>query len=233
MTTIQYKDTLPESAAHLDDAEGGYSEIWARTEDRVARLQEGSGISLRDEQAPGAPMDVLERRGWDVIPAESLPADGAIVTPSDTYHRRHSRIWRYWITTPQDLVEGVRQFVAAAESGGLPEGWTEKTAEDADGDQYVLCSFSLGMDGARSLGAEQAALGSLAKLPDEVHFFQTVAVIDGFGGVEKESRQPDKLDVQPYKPEHLFQTSNPDAADDRGSPFTESDVLSTTGLIPQ
>jgi hypothetical protein len=175
-------------------------------------------------------MKVLERRGWDVIPAEGLPSDGAIVTPSDTYHRRHSQIWRYWITTPKNLIEGVRQFVAAAESGGLPEGWTEKTAEDAHGDHYVLCSFSLGMDGARSLGAEQQALGSLASLPDDVHFFQRVADLDGFTGVEKQSRQPTALSRQLYAPQDLFQASHPDASEMRGTSITESDVLSLTGL---
>jgi len=142
----------------------------------------------------------------------------------------HVGIWRYWITTPKSLILSVRRFVAAAEAGGLPSDWTEKAAEDASEAEYVLCSFRLGMDGARSLGAEQQALGSLASLPDDVHFFQRVASIYGFSGIEKKSRQPTVLSKQLYAPRGLFQTSHPDASHIRGSSVTESDVLSLTSL---
>ena len=226
-TIIQHTDSLPQTAAHTVD-ETGPARVWASTEDGYALLarKDAVGVSFRGDTS-GSIMEVLERRGWGVI---NLGPGSDKVTLSDTYHRRHSRVWRYWITTPQDLIQGVRQFVAAAEAGGLPEGWTEKTAEDADGDQYVLCSFCLGMSGARSLGAEQQALGSLATLPEGVYFFQRVALIDGFSGVEKQSRQPNPLDTKLYSPGDLFQANHPDAAADRGSTLAESDVLSLTGL---
>jgi len=70
----------------------------------------------------------------------------------------------------------------------------------------------------------------LSDLPDDVHFFQCVADIDGFSGIKKESRQPTTLESALYKPGELFQTSHADASEKRGTTFTEADVLDTTGL---
>lgn len=148
----------------------------------------------------------------------------------DRWKRQYERLWRYWITTPDPQLPGVRDFVAAAEAGGLPEGWTEKAAQDSAGDLHTLCTFLLTMDGARSLGAEQSALMALADLPEGVFFFQTVAQVDGFTGVERQSRQPTQLETALYEPGDLFQTSHPDAAGQRGSAFGEPDVLDATGL---
>jgi len=57
-----------------------------------------------------------------------------------------------------------------------------------------------------------------------------VTDIDGFTGVERVSRQPTEIASQLYAPTELYQTSHPDAADARGTTFTEADVLDTTGL---
>jgi hypothetical protein len=86
------------------------------------------------------------------------------------------------------------------------------------------------MDGARTTGAVQQAQGSLARLQDGAHFFQRVASINGFSGVEKESRQPDHLDTDLYSTGDLFQPNHLDASDDRGNTFTERNVLSVTIL---
>lgn len=148
----------------------------------------------------------------------------------DRWQRTYGRVWRYWITTPDDLLAGVRRFVAAAEAGGVPDDWGERQANDGSR-LFTVCSFRLTMDGARSLGAEQEALMALADLPDGVHFFQRVAEIPGFRGVEKKSKQPKELPTPTsFAPQALFQTNHPGAAGERGGRWTEQDVLDTTGL---
>jgi hypothetical protein len=184
---------------------------------------------------PGQSAAMIEEGGLSTVSSigSRVPVqinDEKTQTVVDRWQRRYGRVWRYWITTPDAQLPGVRDFVAAAEADDLPEAWTEKAAEDGTGEPFTLCTFRLTMDGARSLGAEQSALMTLADLPEGVFFFQTVASIEGFTGVERESRQPTTLDSALYEPSNLFQTSHPDAAGQRGSAFGESDVLDVTGL---
>jgi len=230
-TVVQYVPEVPKSASHELDADGDVVEAWARTGDGYMRLIRAStaGATFHPTRG-GAPSDVLVNEGW--APAD-LPArgpEGNEVSWPDLWYLNWGRVWRYWITTPDAQLLGVRDFVAAAEAGGLPQSWNETAAEGPDGGAHTLCSFRLTMDGARSLGAEQSALMALADLPADVIFYQTVASIEGFTGVEKESRQPTTLEPQLYEPGTLFQTSHPDAAAQRGTAFGEADVLDVTGL---
>jgi len=156
----------------------------------------------------------------------------------DGWHIRFSRIWEYWITTPTDLLGdvhagGVKDFVATAGEGSLPADWAEKDAETVSGVSYTVCTFTASMGQVRSLGSAQRSLQTLpeGEMPATVHFFERVADIPDFGGMEKTSRQPTTIDKELYAPTELYQTSHPDAAEDRGSSFTEADVLDTTGLI--
>jgi len=207
------------------DQEGDYIRLWCLDGQGqpVALIRTGSagGKNL-------TPVELCMNKGWRPVIEDIDPQTHSAFL--DWAVRTHERVWRYWITTPDAQLSGVRDFVAAAEAGGLPADWTETPIEDADGTAYTLCSFRLTMDGARSLGAEQSALMALADLPSGVFFFQTVASIEGFTGVEKESRQPTTLDPQLYEPGTLFQTSHPDAAAQRGSAFGDADVLDVTGL---
>jgi len=225
---IRLIDRLPSYPEHEYDADGNAQLVYAETKTGFVRIEDVGdtpGVSLVSRFSDLTIEEFILKEGWQ--PA----GDPDITTPwNDRFHRDHSKVWRYWITTPDAQLPGVRDFVAAAEAGGLPEGWTEKAAESGAGDPHTVCTFRLTMDGARSLGAEQSALMALADLPGSVCFFQTVAPIDGFTGVEKESRQPDTLETALYEPRDLFQTSHPDAAGQRGSSFGEADVLDVTGL---
>ena len=147
----------------------------------------------------------------------------------DEWHKQFSRLWAYWIITPKSEIDGVRAFAGTAGQGQVPPDWTERPAT-RDKTDYVVCTFSLTMDEARALGSAQTALRWRGGVPDGVDFFQRVAEIDGFSGVEKESRQPDALGQQLYEPGELFQTSHPEAGAKRGEHFGEADVLSVTGL---
>jgi len=212
----------PQSAGHPD---GGWASLYAKDPSGVTYILRRSDVA---KAAPENPHDHVRSLGWRPM-LETFKAH----QDQDLYDwtcRTHENVWRYWITTPKTLVKGVRRFVAAAEAGGLPSDWKEKAAEDAGKVEYVICSFRLSMDGARSLGAEQQALGSLATLPESIYFFQRVASIDGFTGIKKESRQPDQLNAQLYEPGHLFQTNHPDGADVRKSSLSKSDVLEMSDL---
>lgn len=162
--------------------------------------------------------------------------DDAEMTDEMEEHIRETvPIWRYWITTPDEYLGGVKSggikdFVAAAGGGSLPPDWTEKSAEDDLRVAHTVCSFTLTLDGARALGSEQRFLQTFGSTPSDVHFFQRVADIQGFSGIERVSRQPTKTPSQLYAPTELYQTSHPDAADARGGGFDKSDVLSVTGL---
>jgi len=225
-TIITPTDSLPPNAASARTDEGDWALLWVRHRGQVSRLQRAS-----EGDAPGRltyasdPEPVV--RDHEMRPL--LPT----LPPSDLRDwaiKRHERLFSYWITAPADLQPGIQRFVAAAEEGGLPPDWTTHPAEDGAGDAHVVCSFTLTFCGAASLGAEQDALGTLASLPANVHFFQCIADIEGYSGLERVSRQPTELPAQVYAPGTLFQTSHPDAASDRSSKFTESDVLTTTGL---
>lgn len=227
------RNQLPSSAEHLLGTDGQLNEAWAKTGSGYAFLKRtDGGASIVGAEYEATITEVLQKEGWE--PAD-IYVDGDADQQGwpDKWHVAWSRMWRYWVTTPSSAIEGVRQFVAAAESGGLPQDWTEQAATDGSTD-YTLCSYTLTMDGARSLGSSQRALVSdltgLNDLPDAVDFFQRVADIEGFSGIERVSRQPTEIDSQIYTPTELYQTSHPDAGDARGTTWTESDVLDTTGL---
>lgn len=228
-TFVRFVEALPDSAQHVYDEEASEIElVWLRVQAGFLRVEKVPDAAASFHGATQkTPQDFIQANGGVV---ESLPVSGAVSILTDSYHKSHSPIFQYWITTPDTQLSGVQDFVAAAEAGGLPASWSETPAEDAGGAAYTLCSFRLTMDGARSLGAEQSALMALADLPADVFFFQTVAPIEGFTGVEKESRQPTTLESQLYEPGTLFQTSHPDAAGQRGGAFGEADVLEVTGL---
>jgi len=187
-----------------------------------------------DEHVNGTPSEVVSERDW--TPAVHTD-EGTIdkQATKDRWLRRYGHIWFYWIITPDQYLGavhdgGVKDFVAAALEGSLPSDWTEKVAQDDTGTSHTVCTFTMTMDQVRALGSEQRSLETLGSVPDDVHFFQRVADIPGFTGIERVSRQPTEIASQLYAPTELYQTSHPDAADARGTTFTEADVLDTTGL---
>ena len=228
-TQLQYFEQIPSGASTFRgviDGDEAYTRLWGRTDSGAVML------SWIDDGQGSPPKKVAKARGVALAREKLDPSDDQGLY--DWTVRQHEKVWCYWVTTPSAQVQGVRDFVAAAEAGGLPHDWTEKAAEGNSGTSHTLCTFRLTMDGARSLGAEQSALLSgvtgLDSFPDGMHFFQRVADIDGFTGIEKQSHQPDTTPSALYTPGDLFQTSHPDAAAERGSAWTESDVLSATGL---
>jgi len=228
-TIIQHVDDLPESACHETD-ERGIVRVWCQTTDGYAMLmRKDSGVSFR-ASTEGTPMDVLERKGWAPVDPSTLGGENDEILLTDEYHLQHSRIWSYWLTAPREKADGVRQFVAGVMSGALPDDWNEKQAETEKKDVFLVFDFSLTMADARGLGSQQRALSALASLPDNVDFFQAVSSIKNLSGVTRKSQQPYPIDAALYEPGELYQTSHSDAAEGRGSPFAESDVLSITGL---
>lgn len=209
--------------------------------DLYGYLPGGQPVLLRYRDAVGAGLQkTIDQavRDADVTPlwsADVVAPDGTTTSLPDAMYESHADLWEYWITTPDEHFGavgggGVKDFVAAAGNGRLPSDWSEKAAEDDAGSPHWICSFGATMDQARALGAEQKAVETLASLPESVHYFQRVADLSGFGGIEKVSREPTELSSQLYEPAELFQTNNSDAGNDRGTTFSESDVLSSTGL---
>jgi hypothetical protein len=207
-----------------------YAGRWYLVEDRTDMTVATGPTAEKEVRSAASMTDLAQTMGGVVADPDH---DDPLQDATGRWQRAYGRVWRYWITTPDALLDGVRQFVAAAEAGGLPADWAEEVAEDTAGTPHTVCTFSMTMDQARALGAQQDALVELADLPDDVHFFQTVSPIDGFAGVEKESWQPTTLATAFYEPGQLFQTSHSKAADQRGSAFEQSDVLGITGLTVQ
>jgi len=213
MTLLRKVDGTPDPIreAHVEAPDGTYY--------LLTQIEGGGRLSIGSEH------DVTSSLRPDEVKA--LGVDG--------WHIRFNPLWRYWITTPDEYLGavhagGVKDFVATAGEGSLPSDWDEKPAEDDSGTPHTVCTFTMTMAQARALGSEQRSLETLGSTPDDVHFFERVADIDGFTGVEKTSRQPTTIESQLYAPTELYQTSHADAADHRGAAFTEADVLSVTGL---
>jgi len=185
---------------------------------------------------PTSSLEVVRRPLVEAVaehPVVRVP-EGATSTgkqaATDEWQRQHGRVFRYWITCPDTRLPAVRSFVRASQADTLPTDWTEEAATDAEGTAYTVCTYTATMDQARALGAEQRAISGLADIPGDVSFFQAVAQIDGFSGITKVSRQPSQIAEATYAPGELFQTNQTDAGDDRGTAWSEGEVLSVTGL---
>jgi len=231
-TLVKLYNRLPDAAHHEVGADGQPVEVWARTGSGYARLTASSRseASIVGVKRDGAISDVLEAEGWAPADVRTQDPGAEAAAWSDQFHRRWSRIFRYGITCSAGRIAPVRAFVRASQRDTLPSDWQERPAEDDNGGDHYLCTYTATLSQARALGAEQMALDGLGDLPGDITFAQAVAGVDGFSGIEKESRQPTVLPPQRYEPGDLFQTDVSALADRRGVTVTEEDVLEATGL---
>jgi len=227
MSTIRTPfETIPDGATTFSVLDAGtrrLTRIWCRDD-------AGEPFTITHQPDTGAPWPEDHVRAKSLRPVRQMIDADRHPDFFDWATLQHGSVFRYWITCAARQLQGIRSFVRASQADELPADWSERDASGPDGGAYVLCSYTATLRQARALGAEQTALEGLGDIPGDVHFFQSVAPIEDFTGIKKESRQPTHLSRTLYEPGDLFQTDVEALADQRGKPFTEEDVLEATDL---
>jgi len=243
MTLIQRYDFIPERAANVVAPDGTIEELWVRGDGRILCLHGESGVGRYSEQIDGDPLRVMERRGYDLIPATELPQPGQDPDLTDKYHRRHTGIFAYDVIAPAEEVGWLRNFVRGPErSDSLPDSWSETKLTDGSGDHtHTLCSYKATVAVARGMAYVQRASSPVVmdKIAAGVGMVQRIAQIDGFSGWRSASALPDERSEELYEPGDLYQLIDPriydpntdaNSDDPRGEAFTTDDFLNARGL---
>jgi len=174
--------------------------------------------------------EVAERLGYSPVSDTSTsPTDQLL----DEWLIDEGPLFRYHFVYETGLHVGVKNFVAAANDGSTPQSWTARkaTTEAGTGPTHYVTSVEKSRSQAFALGAEQRAFSQLSDLP-RVQWYQLVSPAYGrFSGATLRSRQPvDTGEDRTYGPGDLYQTSDSEWADRRGSVVDVSDLLERHSL---
>jgi len=243
MTLIQRYDFIPERAANVVAPDGTIEELWVRGDGRILCLHGREGVSRYSEKLSSDPMQVMEARGYELIPATELPQPGQDPDLPDSYHRRHSEIFEYDVVSPAGEVDWLRDFVRGPErSDSLPSTWSEEKLTDGSGDHtHTLYSYKATVAVARGMAYVQRASSPVVmdKIQAGVGMVQRIADTSDFSGWRSASALPDERAEELYEPGDLYQlidpriydpSTNADSDDPRGEAFTTDDFLNARGL---
>jgi len=160
-TLLSYRNSLPQSAAHIVDAQGQILTAWAEAGAGYVSLSAADKhtVTVADTMVEGTPTDVLQKEGWSPADVEVEDPEGVSKAWPDQWHRRWSQIFEYDVIAPRDDVQWLRDFVRGPErSDSLPNTWSEAKLTDGSGDHtHTLCSYQATVAVARGMAYVQRA----------------------------------------------------------------------------